>query len=105
MDTRTREKYRSACTDARCAVCGTSLVEENASREHVFPNAIGGRKKVRSFLCAACNNSVVWLDRIDSGRHSEYAEVKRNRLLGSTRSRKTSRSWLGRLWLGLSRRD
>ena len=51
------------------------------------------------------DNSVVWLDRIDSDRHSEYAEVERNRLLGSTRSRKTSRSWLGRLWRGLSRRD
>ena len=47
------------------------------------------------------DNVVVWLDRIDSNRHSEYAEVERDRLLGSTRSRKTLRSRLGRLWRGL----
>ena len=47
------------------------------------------------------DNVVVWLDRIDSDRHSEYAEVERDRLLGSTRSRKTLRSRLGRLWRGL----
>ena len=47
------------------------------------------------------DNVVVWLDRIDSDLHSEYAEVERDRLLGSTRSRKTLRSRLGRLWRGL----
>ena len=56
MDPRTGEKIRSDCTDSRCALCGTLIVEENASREHVFPNAIGGRKKVRNFLCSACNS-------------------------------------------------
>ena len=50
------EEERTASTNTRCALCGASLMEENASREHVFPNAIGGRKKVRSFLCAACNS-------------------------------------------------
>ena len=44
------------------------------------------------------DNVVVWLDRIDSDRHAEYAEVERDRLLGSTRGRKTLRSRLGRLW-------
>ena len=39
-----------------CALCGISLTGENASREHVFPNAIGGRKSVGNFLCRACNN-------------------------------------------------
>ena len=56
MDSRTREKNRSARTDAKCALCGTSFLDESASTEHVFPNAIGGRKKVRNFLCAACNS-------------------------------------------------
>ena len=51
------------------------------------------------------DNVVVWLDRIDPDRHSEYAEVERNRLLGSARSGKTRRSWLGRLWRELWRRD
>lgn len=56
MDPRSREKNRSACTDSRCALCGILILEENASREHVFPNAIGGRKKIRNFLCSACNS-------------------------------------------------
>ena len=40
-----------------CALCGTSLTAKNASKEHVFPNAIGGRKSVRNFLCVACNST------------------------------------------------
>ena len=39
-----------------CALCGSSLTCDNASREHVFPIAIGGRKSVGNFLCRACNN-------------------------------------------------
>ena len=39
-----------------CAFCGISLTGENASREHIFPNAIGGRKSVGNFLCVACNS-------------------------------------------------
>ena len=50
------------------------------------------------------DNVVVWLDRIDSDRHSEYAKVERDRLLGSTSRPETLRSRLGRvlrdLWSG-----
>ena len=48
------------------------------------------------------NNTVIWLDRIDPGRHSEYADAERARMLGSTPSRQTLRSRLGRVWRGLS---
>ena len=51
------------------------------------------------------DNVVVWLDRIDPDRHPEYAEVERNRLLGSTRRRENLLSRLGRMWRGLWRRD
>ena len=51
---RSQEVKRSS---ARCALCGTSLTGKNATREHVFPNAIGGRKKVSNFLCIACNST------------------------------------------------
>ena len=54
-----RSEYRSREGIARgmtCALCGTSLTGENASREHVFPNAIGGRKSVGNFLCVTCNS-------------------------------------------------
>ena len=39
-----------------CALCGTSLTDENKSREHVIPNALGSRKTVRNFICAKCNS-------------------------------------------------
>ena len=39
-----------------CALCGRSLTDKNKSREHVFPNALGGRKTVRNFICVKCNS-------------------------------------------------
>ena len=37
------------------------------------------------------SNVVIWLDRVDPLRHSEYARVERDRMLGSTSSHKTLR--------------
>ena len=48
------------------------------------------------------NNAVIWLDRIDPDRHSEYANVERSRMLGSTYIRQTLRSRLRRVWRSLS---
>ena len=39
-----------------CALCGATLTNSNTHREHVFPNAIGGRKTVDNFICSDCNN-------------------------------------------------
>ncbi|MCF7993378.1 MAG: HNH endonuclease [Chromatiaceae bacterium] len=39
-----------------CALCGSELTAATDSREHLIPNAIGGRKKVRGFICSTCNN-------------------------------------------------
>ena len=39
-----------------CALCQTLLTRENNTREHVIPNALGGRKKVRNFICKRCND-------------------------------------------------
>ena len=44
-------------SSAWCALCGTPLTGKDVTREHVFPNAIGGRKKVWNFLCVACNST------------------------------------------------
>ena len=44
-------------TGRTCGLCGTALTGENSSREHVIPNAIGGRKCVSNFLCVACNST------------------------------------------------
>jgi hypothetical protein len=40
-----------------CFVCGVSLTDENDSCEHIIPRAIGGRRKIKGFLCAHCNNT------------------------------------------------
>ena len=38
-----------------CALCDILLNEDNESREHIIPMAIGGRKTVTGFLCRNCN--------------------------------------------------
>ena len=40
----------------QCALCKTQLTGTNASNEHIFPNAIGGRRTVKWFICATCNS-------------------------------------------------
>ena len=39
-----------------CLLCGDEIVKENNSNEHIIPNAIGGRKTVKGFICKKCNN-------------------------------------------------
>lgn len=39
-----------------CAFCKTPLNDGNNSNEHIIPNAIGGRKTVRNFICKQCNS-------------------------------------------------
>jgi hypothetical protein len=41
---------------ACCALCDTPIDAGNDSREHLIPNAIGGRRKVPGVLCVACNS-------------------------------------------------
>lgn len=41
-----------------CPFCESDITRINDSNEHVIPNSIGGRKKVRGFLCKQCNNSL-----------------------------------------------
>ena len=39
-----------------CALCDTEITEQNDSEEHIIPNSIGGRKKLKGFICEDCNN-------------------------------------------------
>ena len=39
-----------------CALCQTLLTRDNNTREHIIPNALGGRKKIRHFICKRCND-------------------------------------------------
>lgn len=40
-----------------CALCDKEITEENDTKEHIIPNAIGGRRKVKEFICESCNNT------------------------------------------------
>ena len=40
----------------QCTLCGCSLTADNNTEEHIILNAIGGRKKVRGFICRTCNS-------------------------------------------------
>ncbi|VTP14815.1 hypothetical protein PUATCC27989T_02683 [Phytobacter ursingii] len=41
-----------------CALCGNHLSGKNRTKEHIIPNAIGGRKKTTEFICNSCNNKL-----------------------------------------------
>lgn len=39
-----------------CALCEQRIDIANDSREHIIPQSIGGRRKIRSFICIDCNS-------------------------------------------------
>lgn len=41
-------------SNSKCFFCECNL-HENSSKEHVIPNAIGGKLKVANFICKECN--------------------------------------------------
>ena len=42
---------------AECVLCDVVINRENDSNEHIIPNAIGGKKVVRAFICRNCNST------------------------------------------------
>ena len=38
-----------------CWLCEEPIAANNAAKEHIIPNSIGGRRTVQNFLCRACN--------------------------------------------------
>lgn len=40
-----------------CYICEEEISQINESKEHIIPNAIGGRLKSKKLLCKECNNS------------------------------------------------
>ncbi|HDR9354306.1 TPA: HNH endonuclease [Burkholderia vietnamiensis] len=43
-------------TTYNCALCNQPLSIVGNSGEHIVPNSIGGRRKVRGFICKGCNS-------------------------------------------------
>ena len=42
----------------KCYICGEELTKENASVEHIIPNAIGGKLKSKELICKKCNSKL-----------------------------------------------
>ena len=40
----------------RCVLCGVLFTEQNRSKEHIIPAALGGHRTVANFLCRTCNS-------------------------------------------------
>jgi len=40
---------------SECALCDIKITKDNDTKEHIIPNAIGGRKKITGFICKDCN--------------------------------------------------
>ena len=49
-------------SEFKCALCLTQITEDNNTNEHIIPNSIGGKKKIRNFICNECNNKTgeIW---------------------------------------------
>ncbi|RZP54578.1 HNH endonuclease [Vibrio vulnificus] len=73
-----------------CFICDVEITDENDSKEHIFLNCIGGRKKVSGFLCAECNNRTgsEWDSEVDKHLSSLALQFKIKRDRGSVPSKK-----------------
>jgi hypothetical protein len=60
----------------KCFLCNTILDKKNDSKEHIIKNSIGGRKKVKGFICDKCNNKTgnEWDNEIDKSL-GEYCSL------------------------------
>ncbi|MAF98472.1 MAG: hypothetical protein CMH26_07545 [Micavibrio sp.] len=40
----------------KCTICRNIITQDQKTKEHIIPNAIGGRKKIEGFICKNCNS-------------------------------------------------
>ena len=106
-------KYRTVNLRCPCGCGDLTVLSLHPSRWHVHFDgksvSLDGLAGGSVWANSGCgshylirNNAVIWADRIDPARHSEYADVERAHLLGSKPSRQSLRSWLGHVWRRLS---
>ena len=105
-------KHRTVNLRCPCGCGKLTVLSLHPSRWHVYFDgksvSLDGPTGGSVWAYSGCGshyviqkNAVIWLERIDPTRHSEYADVERARMLGSTSIRQTLRSWLQRVWRGL----
>lgn len=51
-----RMATRKTLATSNCILCKGPAGGENRTREHIFPEALGGRRTVTGFICRTCNN-------------------------------------------------
>jgi hypothetical protein len=73
-----------------CFICDVEITDKNDSKEHIFLNCIGGRKKVSGFLCVECNNQTgsEWDSQVDKHLSSFALQFKIKRERGDVPSKK-----------------
>ena len=106
-------KHRTVNLRCPCSCGELTVLSIHPSRWHIYFDgksvSLDGPTGGSVWAYSGCgshyaikNNAVLWLGRIAPSLHSEYAAVERTRMLGSTSSRQTLRSWLRRLRCRLS---
>ena len=106
-------KHRTVNLRCPCGCGDLTVLSLHPSRWHIHFNgksvSLNGPTGGSVWANSGCgshyvikNNAVIWLDRIDPERHSQYANGERIRMLGSKPSRQTLRSLLGRARRSLS---
>ena len=73
-------------TRQRCVICDDIISADNDSKEHVLTEAIGGRLKVKGFICRRCNNNAgrTWDAQLASQLHPLSLMFGVERQRGST---------------------
>ena len=105
-------KHRTVNLRCPCGCGELTVLSLHPSRWHVYFDgksvSLDGPTGGSVWAYSGCgshytiqNNNVHWLGRIAPSRHSEYARVERDRMVGATSSRNTLRSRLRRVWRGL----
>lgn len=61
-----QDKIKKQSGLANCLLCPVNIDQKNNTEEHIIPQAIGGRKIVKFFICDNCNNKtgILWENEI-----------------------------------------
>ena len=106
-------KHRTVNLRCPCGCGELTVLSLHPSRWHVYFDgksvSLDGPTGGSIWAYSGCgnhylirNNEVVWSYPIDPGRRADYEDAERARMVGSKSRRQTLRSWLGRLWQGVS---
>lgn len=105
-------KHRTVNLRCPCGCGELTVLSLHPSRWHVYFDgkavSLDGPTGGSVWAYSGCrshytiqNNAVLWLEGIALSRHSDYARIERDRMLGANSSRKSLSSWLRRVWRGI----